>query len=51
MVMMLENMPAEKVAKLEIPTGDPLVYKAEKTGEGLSWRRIVLGGDRGEGKD
>lgn len=40
MVMMLEKLPAEKVAKLEIPTGVPLVYKAEKTGERLSWRRI-----------
>jgi 2,3-bisphosphoglycerate-dependent phosphoglycerate mutase len=27
-VMMLENMPPEKVAKLEIPTGSPIVFEA-----------------------
>lgn len=40
MVMMLEGLLAEKVAKLEIPTGVPLVYEIEKTGERLSSRRI-----------
>ncbi|MBI5607098.1 MAG: 2,3-bisphosphoglycerate-dependent phosphoglycerate mutase [Deltaproteobacteria bacterium] len=39
-VMILENMAAEKVAQLEIPTGIPLIYDAEKTGETLLWKRV-----------
>lgn len=40
-IMMLENMPAEKVAELEIPTGSPIIFEAEKISERLSgegWR-------------
>jgi bisphosphoglycerate-dependent phosphoglycerate mutase len=39
-VMVLEKLPSEKVAQLEIPTGSALVYETIVISEKLSWRRV-----------
>ncbi len=39
-VMILDKMPPEKVAHLEIPTGSALVYETRVTGQKLSWKRV-----------
>lgn len=42
-VMILEKMPPEKIAHLEIPTGSALVYETRETGQKLSWKRVHRG--------
>ena len=41
-VMMLENMPPEKVAKLEIPTGSPIVFEANRMFAKGSGEEVII---------